>query len=165
LPQKIDLKKRKVEIRTNKHKSKKLLKMSAKVIVRLRTEDVLFGIRECDDEVRMYEARKLATIIGMTTTAKVDMTDWDISMYDLCLENSKLERQFWVAMGLLNWKLLKLIRAKVRGQCDKMMEHMDIGIEKEWMKEDEYIQSSNMLKKMLDEMDDIMNGLAEYVEL
>lgn len=140
--------------------------MSAKIIsFKVADENVLFGIRECDEEIRTYEERKFATIIGMTTTAKVDMTDWDISMYDLCLENAKLERQFWVAMGKKNWKLLKLIRAKARGQCDKMMEHMEIGMEKEYMNEDEYIKSSNMLKEMLEEQDGIISGLAEYVEM
>ena len=140
--------------------------MSAKVIsIKIADEQVEYGIKECEKEIRSYEERKFATIIGMTTTAKVDMTDWDISMYDLCLENAKLERQFWVALGLKNWKLLKLIRAKVRGQCDKMMEHMEIGMEKDWMNEDEYIHSANSLKKLLEEQDNIINGLAEYVEL
>lgn len=135
------------------------------ISVSIDAEQVRYGISECEKETTAYELRKLATIIGMTTTAKVDMTDWDISMYDLCLENSKLEKQFWVALGKKNWKLLTLIRVKARGQCDRMMEHMDIGIERGWMKEGELIHSAKSLKRLLEEMDGIISGLAEYVEM
>ena len=135
------------------------------ISVKIDDEQVWYGINECDKEIQSYEKRKLASILGMNTTAKVDMIDWDISMYDLILATTKLEKQFWVSLGKKNWMLLKLIRAKVREQCDKVMEHMEIGMEKEWMNEDEYIKSANMLKNLLEEQDGIISGLAEYVKL
>lgn len=132
--------------------------MSAKVIG-INLTKVKEMIKNCDEEIMDYKGFKFMKIINMKTTAKNDKIDWNISVCDLMIDIMKLEKGFLVAVDKMNWKLLKLIRAKMLLKCDAKMEYLEIGVEKGYINEDEYIQASNRLKDILGTKDNFISML------
>ncbi len=145
-----------------RHSKKKYQKMSARVMM-IKREEVKKQIENCDEEIMDYKGFKFGRIIGMKTTAKNDDTDWNISVCDIMIDIMNLYKQFFTAVYKRNWKLLKLIRVKLLLKCDAKMEYLEIGVEKGYINEDEYIQASNRLKEILEKQDMLINALEESV--
>jgi hypothetical protein len=145
-----------------RHSNKIKTKMSARVMM-INREEVKKRIENCDEEIMDYKKFKLMRIIGMKTTAKNDYTDWNISVCDLMIDIMNLYKQFFTAVYKRNWKLLKLIRAKLLLKCDAKMEYLEIGVENGYINEDEYIQMSNRLKEILEKQDNLINAVENGV--
>lgn len=128
-------------------------------IVKCCADKVEKAIKICDEDIEELNICKFNTIMIMKTTEKVDKIDAEITFYDLQLSVAKLEKQLYLALGKKNWRLLTLIKVKIREQCDIMMEHMENAVEKEWVNESFYIQKAKDLKDMLDEIDNIRQQL------
>jgi len=123
------------------------------------------SIKSCDEEIKDYQDEKFIRIMSQNYQQDRKKMDWEIDFYDGCLKNSKLEKQFWVAIDKNNWKLMELVRIKVRESSNWMMEHMEMGIENNWMMEKEYISSANHLKQALEEMENVMNMIKKVWQL
>lgn len=123
------------------------------------------SILSCVEEIRDYEDEKFKRIMSMNYVKDAKKMDWEIDFFDGCLKTSKLEKQFWVAIDKKNWKLMELVRIKVRESSDLMMEHMEMGIENNWMMEKEYISSANHLKQGLNDMENVMNMIKKVWQL
>lgn len=123
------------------------------------------SIASCDQEIKDYEDEKFISIMSQNYGKDAKLMDWRIDFFDGCLKTSKLEKQFWVAIDKKNWKLMGLVRIKVRESSDWMMEHMDMGVEKNWMMEKEYISSANHLKQALEDMDRVIDMVKKLWQL
>ena len=131
-------------------------------IVKCNAGKVKEAIKICDEEIEELNICKLDAILYMKTTEKVDKIDAEITFYDLQLSVAKLEKQLYLALGKQNWRLLTLIRVKIREQCDMMMEHIENAVEKGWMDESLYIKTAKGLKDVLDEIDGIRRELESW---
>lgn len=136
--------------------SEKLSKKMTDIIKKCMVVGCQDNIKTCDEEIKDYEDEKFIRIMSQNYQQDWKKMDWEIDFFDGCLKTSKLEKQFWVAIDKQNWKLMGLVRIKVRESSDWMMEHMEMGIENNWMMEKEYISSANQLKRALGDMENVM---------
>jgi hypothetical protein len=145
--------------------SEKLSKKMTEIIKKYRVVGCQDNIKTCDEEITDYQDEKFIRIMSQNYQQDRKKMDWEIDFFDGCLKTSKLEKQFWVAIDKNNWKLMGLVRIKVRESSDWMMEHMEMGVENNWMNEENYISSANNLKKALEDMENVINMMRRVWQL
>jgi len=110
-------------------------------------------IKKVDEEIKEQEEYKFHALMALSST-KCDQLDYGIDMLNHLLNTNKVEKMLAVAITKHNFKLVTPIREKYRALADAMMEHMEIGIEKNYITEDTYIQNANTLKKVIKWIDE-----------
>lgn len=110
-------------------------------------------IKKIDEETIEHQEYKFHALMALSST-KCEQLDYGIDMLNHLLNTNKVEKMLCVAITKHNFKLVMPIREKYRALADEYMEHMEIGIEKNYITEDTYIQNANALKNVIKWIDE-----------
>ena len=112
-------------------------------------DTINLSISEADREVKTFEDWYFNRLMAMRTTDKDDETDYTLTYSQLKVKLAKAEKNVWVAVKNHNWVLTEPFRQKMRQISDELMEHLELGIQKGWVSERDYINRSNEFAKAL----------------
>jgi len=121
-------------------------------------------IKYVDAEMKEQQEYKFQALMALSSI-KCEKLDYHIDMLNHLFNTNKVEKMLAVAITKHNFKLVPHIRQKYRKMADDMMEHMEIGVEKEYLTEETYVKNANGLKQVIQWIDEGVSLLRKVGKL